>query len=96
MTERDLAQSAARRLAVAATSSVGLTSAGSPDGIRTHDLFLEREGTKKSDLATKTLGMTRRTDPERASEKGPNRLRGSSMPPRSPGVGHGRTPTRKQ
>ncbi len=25
----------------------------SPDGIRTHDLFLEREATKKSALATK-------------------------------------------
>ena len=27
---------------------------GSPDGIRTHDLFLEREGTKKSDLTQPT------------------------------------------
>lgn len=43
-------------------------------GFKTHDLFLEREGSQKRDLATKTLGMTRRTDQERVSEKRPTQL----------------------
>jgi len=42
-----------------------------PDGIRTHDLFLEREGAKKRDLATKTLGSDAPDRPECTSEKGP-------------------------
>src|SRR5258708_7583422 len=43
----------------------------SPEGIRTPDLFLEREALQKSDLATKTLGNDAPDRPERASEKGP-------------------------
>ena len=47
----------------------------SPEGIRTPDLFLEREGTKKSDLATKTLTIDAPDRPKRASEKSPSEPR---------------------
>src|SRR6266849_6592280 len=45
---------------------------GAGGGIRTPDLFLEWEVSKKSDLATKSLRNDAPDRPERASEKGPS------------------------
>ena len=51
------------------------TSHSSPEGIRTPDLFLEREEDERSVLATKTLKNDAPDRPERASEKRPRRNR---------------------
>ena len=52
----------------AMSESPATTASSSPDGIRTRDLLLEREGAKRSDPATKTLMNDAPDRPERASE----------------------------
>jgi hypothetical protein len=51
------------------TKSPRKHSASSPDGIRTHDLFLERNWLQKSDLGTKLRVNDAQTDQKRASGK---------------------------